>query len=963
MSDSETTYRFGGDASGLLAELTRVRAELDKTAGKAQETGAVVQSSVAKPAGADAFVASLQQQASEIGKTKTEMLSAKAAQLGVTEETKAYIQQISDASKATHEFGFSTARSKTELLVLAHEMAQGNVRRFGTSLMVLGEQTGVAGALFSTLGLAIIGAVGALGVFAYGVFKGWQESDQLNKSLQLTHNYAGLTADGFRNLAATLSTASGQSIHTFNSALQEVVSTGRFTGASLGVVTSAVVNLSRLSGQSAEEIVKDFAKMADGVAKWAVEHNKQYHYLTGAQLEYIKALESQGKTEEAVAFNMKLVDAQIAKQVTNLGFAEKAWNAVKGAASGAWDSILGLGRETTVGDKLAQASKELAQLEALRASKPSAAGMYGEAGDAHELDATIGRQRVIVAELKKEAADKKAAAEQDSKDAVANAKAIEDLSSAHQQALSGLSVAGMKKRIALNDLEREKTQIALDKGYELGEVSLKKYVDTEYQLRKAALADKLKLLDAEAGAESGIKPGSPNEKIAQQTKLLDIEARRLAVRKELLALGEKYREGDKEFEPKKLLDQAIPTAQQSFNAFEHKADPQTEASIRAAQELDEKNAHDLIALNEKTTDSLIKDERTRGMELIALEEEAWRKKLDIAGQSIDQQRLLEDELAKWRVNKEKELTDKLRPQWEKQLDEWRNHNRLMRDTYNEFQDGWLKQGEQAWVTFLQTGKINLKSFADFALQEFAKMQFKDQIGDAFSKVGGMVAGLFGIKSPDAGVGGAGDTASRLSNTSALQTSTVTINLFTEALQRAAAAAAGAGGSGGSGGFLAGLFGGGGTSGATAGAGAGSAGDWFASAKGNAFGFAKGGAFTNRMFDSPTMFRFASGGGFANGVMGEAGPEAVVPLKRGPGGALGVAAHGMGAAPTVIINAPPGAQVDRTETRQGANGTEVEAWLSMAENHIAGRVAQGRGPVIGALQKRGVSTDRNLPRVG
>lgn len=68
-----------------------------------------------------------------------------------------------------------------------------------------------------------------------------------------------------------------------------------------------------------------------------------------------------------------------------------------------------------------------------------------------------------------------------------------------------------------------------------------------------------------------------------------------------------------------------------------------------------------------------------------------------------------------------------------------------------------------------------------------------------------------------------------------------------------------------------------------------------SADGNAFGsgelerFAKGGAFTNGLYDSPTLFKFAKGA--AMGMMGEAGPEAVMPLKRGPDGSLGVQMHG------------------------------------------------------------------------
>lgn len=52
--------------------------------------------------------------------------------------------------------------------------------------------------------------------------------------------------------------------------------------------------------------------------------------------------------------------------------------------------------------------------------------------------------------------------------------------------------------------------------------------------------------------------------------------------------------------------------------------------------------------------------------------------------------------------------------------------------------------------------------------------------------------------------------------------------------------------------------------------------------GNVLPFADGG-----VVNSPTLFKFANG----TGLMGEAGPEAILPLQRGPGGKLGVAAQG------------------------------------------------------------------------
>lgn len=68
------------------------------------------------------------------------------------------------------------------------------------------------------------------------------------------------------------------------------------------------------------------------------------------------------------------------------------------------------------------------------------------------------------------------------------------------------------------------------------------------------------------------------------------------------------------------------------------------------------------------------------------------------------------------------------------------------------------------------------------------------------------------------------------------------------------------------------------------------------------GFAKGGVFdgggvkafaSGGVVDSPTLFKFASGGSFRTGVMGEAGPEAILPLKRGADGKLGVTLNGGG----------------------------------------------------------------------
>jgi hypothetical protein len=105
------------------------------------------------------------------------------------------------------------------------------------------------------------------------------------------------------------------------------------------------------------------------------------------------------------------------------------------------------------------------------------------------------------------------------------------------------------------------------------------------------------------------------------------------------------------------------------------------------------------------------------------------------------------------------------------------------------------------------------------------------------------------------------------------------------------------------------------------------------------GFAKGGVFSGGaqvkafaaggVVGSPTYFGMAGG----MGLMGEAGPEAVMPLKRGRDGKLGVAAQGGGV--TIINNVAAGVQ--RSEL--------------LAALQLSGQATEAR--LVGMLRTRGV----------
>lgn len=106
----------------------------------------------------------------------------------------------------------------------------------------------------------------------------------------------------------------------------------------------------------------------------------------------------------------------------------------------------------------------------------------------------------------------------------------------------------------------------------------------------------------------------------------------------------------------------------------------------------------------------------------------------------------------------------------------------------------------------------------------------------------------------------------------------------------------------------------------------------------AFAFANGGTFTNQIVNSPTLFKFARGGKMGTGLMGEAGPEAILPLRRGADGTLGVEASGSGANVAVIleVNNYSSEKVETQETTDEFGQKKIMVMIgSMINQHIAG----------------------------
>ena len=158
---------------------------------------------------ANKLASEYQRLADTAGKTQAQILAQKAANTGVTSTFSSMQAQIASASAETHGFSLATAASKRELIVLAHELSQGNYKKFGGSMMVLAEQTGAAGLLFSGLGVAALAGAAAIAGVAYEAYEGYAAFEALNKSIEATSGYTGLTSSQMADMSKALAGVSG----------------------------------------------------------------------------------------------------------------------------------------------------------------------------------------------------------------------------------------------------------------------------------------------------------------------------------------------------------------------------------------------------------------------------------------------------------------------------------------------------------------------------------------------------------------------------------------------------------------------------------------------------------------------------------------------------------------------------------------------------------------------------------
>ncbi|MCC4986785.1 phage tail length tape measure family protein [Klebsiella pneumoniae] len=247
--------------------------------------------------------------------------------------------------------------------------------------LVLMQQGGQLKDMFGGIGPAIKGvggyvlglinpvtlAAAAVGVLGLAYYKGSQEQDEFYKSLTLGGNLVGKTSGQLVDMAARVSVAANTTTGAAASTLNQLVSSGKVVDDSLERVTTAIVKISDATGIATEKLVSDFNDIAADPVAAITKLNDQYHFLTLATYNQIKALQDEGNQQDAARVATDAYANAMQQRANdihqNLGLLESAWDSLGKTAKGAWDAMLNIGREQTLTDKLATLNENIAEAQ------------------------------------------------------------------------------------------------------------------------------------------------------------------------------------------------------------------------------------------------------------------------------------------------------------------------------------------------------------------------------------------------------------------------------------------------------------------------------------------------------------------------------------------------------------------------------------------------------------------------
>lgn len=218
---------------------------------------------------------------------------------------------------------------------------------------------GLAGAITLPM-VGVTSLAVATGALAYAWYQGDATLSEFNKTLVLSGNQAGLTADRM----LTLSRAGQAAGLTFNQAresLAALVNAGVRGGEQFDAINQSVARFASASGVEVDKVAEAFGKLTTDPTSGLMAMARQFRNVTAEQIAYIAQLQRSG--DEAGALQAandiatKGFDEQTRRLKENMGTLETWADKTGKAFKSMWDAILDIGRPESSADMLASAQK------------------------------------------------------------------------------------------------------------------------------------------------------------------------------------------------------------------------------------------------------------------------------------------------------------------------------------------------------------------------------------------------------------------------------------------------------------------------------------------------------------------------------------------------------------------------------------------------------------------------------
>lgn len=596
--------------------------------------------------------------------------------------------------------------------------------------------------------LAVGGLTGALGLLGYAAFSGYEQASRLTKAIELTGGAAGRSVGQIDTMSRSLATATGAGIGIAREAMEGLAATGAFVGTNLDVAGRAVVAMQRLTGQSASEVVKHLAGMRDGVSAWSVASNRAWNFLNADQVRAIRQFEAQGRAQDAARVALTaLAETMEVRADRALGSLERAWNGVKAAASGAWDAMLDVGRERTLDQKIEDARIAVENAARRGSEAPSYNAATGRmmSGGADQLKSA----RTYLDALLKQREGERQASDGRVADAEKARREIEEQSRAGQDGLLAIERAGAARRLAQEiNAETEWRQWA-DQAYRQRAITAIEYtaeiIDTErrkIEAQERFAARELDLVKArKADTPNDVRSNAAAEQQAQQ-RLEEVLSQRRQ-------FEERVRAGAYWVGPDAGTETAEEIARGTFRRAELMAEgyAQAEAFMADRRRSAMEAASELRRTNRSLSADLIQDDRARAFAQLDIEAQELARRMDMNSLYGEDRKRVEDDFSAWRQLRERQLTEELKPEWQRQVELWADTQRDMRQRYDTFMSGWLDGGRSTFAEWLRTGKASGRDLVSFLRSQFASLIYDRYLSGLMKQAGdGLLSWVFGSDS-------------------------------------------------------------------------------------------------------------------------------------------------------------------------------------------------------------------------